>query len=1168
MEPANIRLPGWTIGKELGKGGYGSVYQISRDVFGKVEHNALKVINLPQEQGQIEFMRLSGMNDASIIAHMQSQVKSFMDEYSIMQVLQDNPNIVHCYDFQHTQHKDKFSWTILIRMELLTPLLKAMDKISTEEQIIKLGLDMCSALIACQEHNIIHRDIKPQNIFVAKNGSFKLGDFGISKILDNTANAHTKAGTLLFIAPEVVAGQPYNATVDIYSLGLMLYWLLNHCRGPFLPLPPQAPSFGQDQEAIARRLKGDSFPPPAKGSNGLKQIVMKACSFRPADRYQSAREMQQALRALKAKPDDGIHQTPKASAYVVSAFRTTGTNSYFFFRDLERIATVNQPVLSDFSLEIKGKTLQLSNSTPRNLSSLPPVRELLTDDGKVFASVSGHKNGTSTIICQDRLYTVSIVETGWEIRSNNKSVATITDLKKVPPKWTVQQNFLYNNPMMGFSGTYQMQTDSAISDELALVFLSYPLLEYPAPEAKQIHTVTRPTGHNYVMLQQFPLEEELKFYYERDNQHIADARYNFSGLRLILQGKTLQQKKLPDRTELRWNNGQLFAVVTDHKNGNGTVTYRGKQYSVTFGNDIWTFSLLGTPLVRVRDMDPRGSHLQELPPGFPTYHSSAVYQTLQPADIPDELAILFLSYPLLIYSPPAQQGNSASGSGLRIDDSLPSQYSLVPLSGTGDTCSYVYLQNHNNFASVRQSAKEGSLNIRINQKKPDGMFSQKEFLSSSPEYGNPEAKNLRILRRPDGSIYATVSGLKNGKSCIHYGGRSKYVLSACSNGWLIHIGDQHLGSLRTERPASMDPGGPNIYHLHSSNGFPRELALLLLTYPLLEFPAPHNAVVDTTDISQITGDRTLNPDDILVGGNVGNLAAVEILLKAKNIRTAKDLGNCDRDTMNDLVRAVQQSVSSMPFLAAAELLHYRMKYGEFPLYYDEQIKLRRHEMYPIIAYDSHQSFPCRINDGRTADLIGPMEKLPADLMDLRVCQSFQDAVANAAHLNDTGDVMDLACRILATGEVPTVFRTRNQKASIPDDVSKKNFLDIYGTLELKYQPRGKDRKQVVLAEGKKIEVTLPSKLFNSEPEDIVVQNAGHTDPVTGQTGDAHIMVSCKGLFYRPNSLINILLNIFLLIAVVVFGAFQVVKAIVTTKLFRIAAVIGILVYVVQRFFLN
>lgn len=109
MEPANIRLPGWTIGKELGKGGYGSVYQISRDVFGKVEHNALKVINLPQEQGQIEFMRLSGMNDASIIAHMQSQVKSFMDEYSIMQVLQDNPNIVHCYDFQHTQHKDKFS---------------------------------------------------------------------------------------------------------------------------------------------------------------------------------------------------------------------------------------------------------------------------------------------------------------------------------------------------------------------------------------------------------------------------------------------------------------------------------------------------------------------------------------------------------------------------------------------------------------------------------------------------------------------------------------------------------------------------------------------------------------------------------------------------------------------------------------------------------------------------------------------------------------------------------------------------------------------------------------------------------------------------------------------------------------------------------------------------
>lgn len=146
-----------------------------------------------------------------------------------------------------------------------------------------------------QKKNIIHRDIKPQNIFINDNGDFKLGDFGIAKTADHTTVA-TKAGTFNYMAPEVYFGNPYNHSVDIYSLGLVLYWLLNERRGPFLP--PALVKNSDSQKAQQRRFGGEALPPPAHGSAQLRQIVQKACAFDPADRYASATQMMHDLEAL------------------------------------------------------------------------------------------------------------------------------------------------------------------------------------------------------------------------------------------------------------------------------------------------------------------------------------------------------------------------------------------------------------------------------------------------------------------------------------------------------------------------------------------------------------------------------------------------------------------------------------------------------------------------------------------------------------------------------------------------------------------------------------------------------------------------------------------------------------------------------------------------------
>ena len=89
----------------------------------------------------------------------------------------------------------------------------------------------------------------------------------------------TVVGTYNYMAPEVFGGRPYGSTADIYSLGLVLYWLLNERRLPFLPLPPAAISAEEDEQARIRRLRGERLHAPQNGSAALKRIVLKACEF-------------------------------------------------------------------------------------------------------------------------------------------------------------------------------------------------------------------------------------------------------------------------------------------------------------------------------------------------------------------------------------------------------------------------------------------------------------------------------------------------------------------------------------------------------------------------------------------------------------------------------------------------------------------------------------------------------------------------------------------------------------------------------------------------------------------------------------------------------------------------------------------------------------------------
>ena len=296
--------PGWKTVRLIGRGSFGTVYEIQRDMLGETEKAALKVISIPQNDSDIGEMYSDGYDDESITSTFQEHLKSIIAEYSLMRKLNGSANVVNCDDVSYVQHEDGFGWDIFIKMELLTPLVDALPSDISEAQVIKIARDIGHALVQCKQFGIVHRDIKPQNIFVSPLGDYKLGDFGIAKTVEKTIGG-TKIGTYKYMAPEVYNNQPYGAGADIYSLGLVLYWLLNERRMPFLPLPPEKLRAGLEEQARLRRFNGEQIPAPVHGSDALKRIVLKACAYDPKERYQSAAEMLNDLNTLNgetAKP--------------------------------------------------------------------------------------------------------------------------------------------------------------------------------------------------------------------------------------------------------------------------------------------------------------------------------------------------------------------------------------------------------------------------------------------------------------------------------------------------------------------------------------------------------------------------------------------------------------------------------------------------------------------------------------------------------------------------------------------------------------------------------------------------------------------------------------------------------------------------------------------------
>lgn len=225
----------------------------------------------------------------------EQSVKRFINESKAVAML-SHPNIVNIYDVS-VRENVKYIVMEFVEGITLKNYMKHREVLGLRE-IISYTTQILRALDHAHKKGIVHRDIKPQNIMLVKNGIMKVTDFGIAKLPNTeTITMTDKAiGTVYYISPEQVTGRDSDNRSDLYSLGVMMYEMATGT----LPFTADTPL------SVAMKQVNDEPTPPREINPyipvGLEQIILRAMEKDPEQRYQSAEEMLGQLQKLRDNP--------------------------------------------------------------------------------------------------------------------------------------------------------------------------------------------------------------------------------------------------------------------------------------------------------------------------------------------------------------------------------------------------------------------------------------------------------------------------------------------------------------------------------------------------------------------------------------------------------------------------------------------------------------------------------------------------------------------------------------------------------------------------------------------------------------------------------------------------------------------------------------------------
>lgn len=300
----------WRIVRVLHANSLGRLFQLLYHDHGRDYRAMLKVISVPKNLKELVTIQ-DGIEERT--QYFDAVLSFMLEEVEMMSRLSGNPYVVNYFDHVVERHPSGLGYDLLIRMEHLPTLTDyAVSTHLTRGDVLRLGMDLCKALEECHEKNIIHRNIRPEHIYVTSSGGFKLGDFGLPCV--NAKDLPSLEDHFMgeYMAPEIYRDEEYDHRVDCYSLGLVMYSLLNQGKLPFYP--ENITDWDRD-DARARRMRGEILPmPPSIRWSKLGRILAKATHFEPRMRYQSVELFRKELEQIAIKKEDKIIVFPVEKA--------------------------------------------------------------------------------------------------------------------------------------------------------------------------------------------------------------------------------------------------------------------------------------------------------------------------------------------------------------------------------------------------------------------------------------------------------------------------------------------------------------------------------------------------------------------------------------------------------------------------------------------------------------------------------------------------------------------------------------------------------------------------------------------------------------------------------------------------------------------------------------
>ena len=359
----------WSVGEKLGEGSFGQVYFVQKERLGVIQKAAVKVVRIPKSDTEVEEIKAAyGLAEEQLKEFFYPEVLKYKEEIQLMQTLGENANIVQVQDFEIIEDPSgRLGWYILIRMELL----ESLDSYIKREEVyvgdaVNMAMDILKGIKECENHNIIHRDIKTPNLFRSKKGVYKLGDFGIARDTSASSRSLSHKGTDNYMAPEVYQGKRYSQNVDLYALGIVLYKLFNKNRLPFLG--EERLTSRSIERAFQLRQQGEEFPRAIECSEELHKIIKKMCAYNPEDRYQNAKEVLNDLNEYKMANDDEINRA-------LTLPRNPNCRNIFDMEIQENINRIDNSTVREVSLNRESLIGKQSEYQERTTSQMHSIYE-------------------------------------------------------------------------------------------------------------------------------------------------------------------------------------------------------------------------------------------------------------------------------------------------------------------------------------------------------------------------------------------------------------------------------------------------------------------------------------------------------------------------------------------------------------------------------------------------------------------------------------------------------------------------------------------------------------------------------------------------------------------------------------------------------------------------